>query len=80
MELDRAHSYEGKCNRGGGYGAELTRTKEKRRAKEGLAENNTRGSPDSWDDMREIKQLSKSRVRWRHLLMPYDPVGAKGRR
>jgi hypothetical protein len=42
---------------------ELTRTEEMRKAKAELAENNGRGSPGSWDDVGEIKQLSKNRVR-----------------
>jgi hypothetical protein len=50
MELDRLNSSKGKCNRGG-YGVEPTRTKEKGKAKEELAENNTRGSLDYWEDI-----------------------------
>jgi hypothetical protein len=43
MELDRPYSSKAKCNRGG-YGLELTKTKEKRKVKEELPENNIRGS------------------------------------
>jgi hypothetical protein len=42
MELNRPYSSKGKCNREGGYGVEPTRTKEKGKAKEELAESNTR--------------------------------------
>jgi hypothetical protein len=42
---------------------EPTRTKEKRKAKEEMAENIMRGSIGSWEDMGEMKQLSKNRVR-----------------
>jgi hypothetical protein len=41
----------GKCNREGGFGVEPTRIKEKRKAKEELAENNTRGSFGCWEDV-----------------------------
>jgi hypothetical protein len=51
MELDQSYSSKGKCNRGGGYGVEPTRTKEKRKAKEELTENNARGSLGCWEDM-----------------------------
>jgi hypothetical protein len=48
MELDRPYSSKGKCSAEGGYGVEPKRTKEKRKTKEELAENNRRGS---WEDV-----------------------------
>jgi hypothetical protein len=50
MELDQPCSSIGKFN-SGGYGLEPTRTNEKRKAKEELAENSTRGSLGCWEDM-----------------------------
>jgi hypothetical protein len=50
MELDQPYySSKRNCNREGGYGP--TRTKEKRKAKEELSENNTRGSLGCWEEM-----------------------------
>jgi hypothetical protein len=49
MELDRPYSSKGKCNREGDFGVEPT--KEKRKAKEEFAENNTRESLGCWEDM-----------------------------
>jgi hypothetical protein len=54
MELDQPYSWKGKRNRGGGYGVERTRTKEKWKAKEELAENNTRGKLGSWEDRQKL--------------------------
>jgi hypothetical protein len=51
MELDRPYSSKEKCNQEGGYGVEPIRTKEKRKAKEELAENNMRGRLGFWKDM-----------------------------
>jgi hypothetical protein len=44
---------------------EPTRTMEKRKAKEVLAENSTRGSLGCWEDMGR-NEFSTNRVRWRH--------------
>jgi hypothetical protein len=54
MELDRPYTSKGKCSREGGYGVKLTRTKEKTKAKEELAENNMRGSLGYCEDMGKI--------------------------
>jgi hypothetical protein len=51
MELDWPYSLKGKCNREGGFGVKPTRTKEKRKAKEELAENYMRGSLGCWEGM-----------------------------
>jgi hypothetical protein len=43
--------FERKIQLRGGYGVEPTRINKKRKAKEGLAENNTRGSLACWEYM-----------------------------
>jgi hypothetical protein len=52
MELDQPLSLKGKCRREGGYRVKPTRTKEKRKAKEKMADNNTRANLGCREDKR----------------------------
>jgi hypothetical protein len=69
LELDRPHTSKQKCNLGGGYGVEHTRTKEKRKAEE-VAENDMRASPGYWKTWGDNKQLCKNCVPWTLYLYP----------